>query len=276
MKRLAVLFLSLCHAVLGAYFDVNLLTNGGAEADGIGYVQTGWTWNPITDGEPSIQAYNTSGGWPTSSSPGPSDRGTNFFYGGESPFSFMRQTNHVPDAYTNYLDEGLLNYIFSGWFGGYDTDPDFVFATAQFLDVNSTLLTNRTIGPVTVIQRNNETGLFYRSAEGDVPTGTRKILVTVQFTRFQGTVNDAYADNISVEFTPKTRITYFSKTNDIFYFTIDNLFTPSTNAIDSISYIKSNGWSFVTDFVATNTTMSVTATNSLLPSNLFFRISGEL
>ena len=277
MKRFFTL-LCICVVIHAAEasdpFDVNLLVNPGAESDGLSNVQTGWT--PIV-GDASVYKYvlpfGNSANYLDTNDPGPSDRGTNYFWGGTSFNSIMMQQVTIPDTYTNYTDQGRLNCQLSGWLGGYINDGDYATITAVLLDKDYNTLTNLSIGPVTHFDRNDLTGLQFRSTEGDVPAGTRFARVLVEFFLFQGQNNDGYADNISLEFTPTTRITYFSKTNEVYYFTVDNLFTVTTNAIDYQTDMTSNTWTHLTDFVATNATINITATNNTPPSNLFFRIS---
>src|SRR5207249_4211131 len=54
------------------------------------------------------------------------------------------------------------------------------------------------IGPVTASQRNGRSTLLPRAAKGNVPRGTRSIVVTITATRESGVYNDGYADNISL------------------------------------------------------------------------------
>jgi hypothetical protein len=55
-----------------------------------------------------------------------------------------------------------------------------------------------TIGPVTAAGRGGVTDMLLRSANDVVPVGTRSILTRITLTRFSGSSNDGYADNLSL------------------------------------------------------------------------------
>ena len=53
------------------------------------------------------------------------------------------------------------------------------------------------IGPVTAADRGELTGLLDRSTAGLVPAGTRSVDLVLTATRYQGSSDDGYADNLS-------------------------------------------------------------------------------
>ena len=95
----------------------NLIVNGDAEAavgsaDGAPVAAPGWT----TTGEATPLRYGASG-YPTSTDPGPSDRGNNFFAGGRSDsLSTMAQTIDI-SPYAAAVDGGRVSTTLSGYFG---------------------------------------------------------------------------------------------------------------------------------------------------------------
>ena len=54
-----------------------------------------------------------------------------------------------------------------------------------------------TIGPVSAADRGNATALLQQTASGSLPSGIRKVVVTVSAVWSSG-YNDGYADNLSL------------------------------------------------------------------------------
>lgn len=74
--------------------------------------------------------------------------------------------------------------------------------TATFLNSQDAPIGIGSIGPVLNEIRNNVTGLLERSADGNVPVGTRSIQIALALTRTAGSYNDGYADNLSLTLNP--------------------------------------------------------------------------
>jgi hypothetical protein len=221
-------------------FNTNLIINGDAEAGSAG-VNTydvvpvpGWT----TTGNFSVYRYSSDSIFPELNSPGPVDRGNNFFGGGPlnvggpdsgiSPAigstiyqSFSNQPNDVSSFATAFqtidlfsdaetIDAGNISFNLSGFLGGYSTKQDTASVMASFFDVNNSILSSASIGPVTDLDRNSTTGLQERANAGFVPVGTRSILVELQMNAIDpdGSINSynntAYADNLSLVLTANT------------------------------------------------------------------------
>ena len=70
--------------------------------------------------------------------------------------------------------------------------------TALFLDSSQHTLLSLVIGPVTEPDRDGATTLLFRSTSGVIPEGTRSIVVQMDATRFEGSYDDGYADNLSL------------------------------------------------------------------------------
>jgi hypothetical protein len=185
-------------------FGGNLIVNGDAEAgaaspDGYSVVPIpGWT----TSGPLVVVAYGTDGGYPSSTDPGPTDRGENFFAGGPDNAS-SSATQLVNVAAAAYLiDSGSVTYDLAGYLGGWTDQGDNAVLRVTFKQ-GAIVLASAEIGPVTAADRDDETGLLEQSTSGFVPVGTRQILVTLQMTKDPtvGAYNDGYADNLSLVLT---------------------------------------------------------------------------
>ncbi|HZQ49715.1 MAG TPA: phosphoesterase [Candidatus Dormibacteraeota bacterium] len=178
----------------------NLVQNGGAESD-TGATDSApivppsaWT---ATAGEPDVVQYGASGGFPTAGDPGPTDRGSNFFGGGNAPCSEMTPKIDLRSRAAD-IDGGKVSFYLSAWLGGWDGQDDFATVTVTFAPGG----TADTIGPVTQTDRQGATGLQQRATSGQVPAGTRSATIVVQSTRFNGEYNDGYADDIVLEVGP--------------------------------------------------------------------------
>lgn len=149
-------------------------------------------------------AYDTrnSGSFPTTTDPGPPDRGRNFFGGGpHAERSGAVQTIDVSDA-GPALDGGRVTYTLSAWLGGFRGQDDQVQLTAQFVEAGDRVLATVTLPVVLDRDRGGRTALLFRTASGSVPAGTRRIKVEMVMIRRAGTANDAYADDVSLVLHP--------------------------------------------------------------------------
>jgi len=186
-------------AVLGE----NLIFNGDAELER-GY--EGYEDNPDAslpgwrdEGWFTVVQYDSPNGYPTSTDPGPDDRGDNFFAGGWTSSDSEASWTISLDPLATEIDAGA-SFTLSGWLGGYSSQDDAAAVTATFLDADDGELGSATIGPVLAADRGDATGLLERSASDTVPAGSRTLLVTIEATRASG-YNDGYADNLSLVIT---------------------------------------------------------------------------
>jgi hypothetical protein len=189
--------------VTGCTSASNLILNCGAE-DGAATADCSSTssipsW--IADGKAAVCAYGTTGAYsfPTTSGPGPSGRGKNFFAGGNGNAASQLTQNIDVSGFGMQIDTGAFPYLLSGWLGGYENQNDNAVLQIAFETSTGFTLGTASIGPVLPADRNGATGLVQRSATGAVPSGTRKIVAMLQFTRTDGTYNDGYADNLSLQ-----------------------------------------------------------------------------
>jgi len=207
----------------GPIFGSNLIVNGNAEsgsgaADALTTTSVpGWT---VTSNFTAVQ-YNASAGFPTSSSPGPSNRGTNFFSGGPNNASSRATQSIDVSSAAGVIDAGAVNFNLSGWLGGYATQGDDAVLTITFLSAGKVTLGTAALGPVSVTDRSGISGMLARSANGLLPIGTREIDVALQMTRAAGTYNDGYADNLSLNLSttpePSTMVLLCSGLSGLLY-----------------------------------------------------------
>jgi hypothetical protein len=186
---------------------VNLVVNGDAEsgpggtAEPVGAV-TGWV---IRQGAPALIGYSLGGGYPTPADPGPAQRGSRFFSGGNAPRTALVQDIALPAAGATghaAVDAGRVRYAVGAWLGGYATQEDGVRLSVEFRDAKETPVALTVLGPVTAAERGSRTGLVARKASAAVPPGARSARVLLVFTRTGGgTSNDGYADGISLTLT---------------------------------------------------------------------------
>lgn len=194
------LSLVLTYAPPGAApFGTNLLVNPAAELgagsyDGLAVEPVpGWT----TTGNFTVAQYGNGTGI-TSSSPGPADRGYNFFAGGSAASNASASQDLALFANAAAIDSGRVQCDLSGWFGGWYNQDDYAGLTATYLNAAGETLASQTIGSVHVSDRASVSGLFFRSGSGPVPAGTRKIRCSLLMTWVAGSYNDALADNLSL------------------------------------------------------------------------------
>jgi len=175
----------------GAFFDTNLVVNGDAEAG-----ESGW----VTSGSFSVVPYGACCGFPTAASPGPPDRGTLFFAGGEDADHSSASQEVDLTEIGAVIDTLTVECVVSGFLGGFLTQYDAASLTAVFCDGDSNPLGSLSIGPVTEEDRALETGMLFREAVALVPAATRSIHVLLEMLRGfpGGSYNDGYADNLSV------------------------------------------------------------------------------
>lgn len=182
-------------------YGQNLVVNGDAEA---GAAAT----NPSTlvpipawsrTGGLNVLAYGTPGGFPGPLSPGPVNRGSNFFIGGPASISFGSQLIDVSSGAAD-IDAGLVSYQFDAYLGGKGTEEDNAVLSLIFNDAQGESVGTASLNGPSSTQRGGVTGLLLRTRSGLVPGGTRTIQLGLLLTQFTGPYNDGSADNISVVF----------------------------------------------------------------------------
>ena len=181
-------------------FGTNLIVNGDAEA-GPGSADgspasglAGWT----TRGNVAVVRYGLEGGFPRPSSPGPDDRGVNFFAGGPGAGgSSIFQIIDVSAA-SAIIDGGGVTFDLEGYLGGSGPESHLAVVTARTQNEDKFTFSAHSIGPVNEADRAGGTALLFRSNSGNVAPGTRTIEVNLTVARSTGSYSHAYADNLSL------------------------------------------------------------------------------
>jgi len=189
-------------------YGTNLIFNGDAESNSGTNNYTAnrgvaW-WFDISS--TTIGVYGANANFPSFASPGPTNRGANFFLGGTTN-GYLLQRIDISDIAADVDDPGV-DYELSGWFGGAGSQGDLAALTARFLNALGTMLGSNIVGNVTATDRTNITGLISRSTNGTLPIGTR-FVEFVLTNRVVTGANDASADNLSFVLTPKSETPLF-------------------------------------------------------------------
>lgn len=196
-------------AQAGLLFNTNVIANGDAEAGPGALLNNAIvsvpSWTTITGNLTVVQYRDNSDpnpGIPRFTDPGPVNRGLNFFAGGpmggdpsQTFFSIGDQLLDISDA-ASLIDTGTVAFALEGYLGGYLDQRDNASLMAIFKN-GANNLGSSTIGPVSDVDRNQMTGLFARSANGFIPTGTRQIDFRLIIRGIDGAQSDGYADNLS-------------------------------------------------------------------------------
>ncbi|MFD7436034.1 phosphoesterase [Streptomyces sp. NPDC059861] len=182
---------------------MNLVVNGDAETGPGGSAEpvpkvAGWE---VREGAPALIPYTLGGGYPGPDDPGPTDRGSRFFSGGNSVRTALVQDIALPvrgRTGRRAVDAGQVRYTVAAWLGGYGTQEDGARLSVEFRDDRGTPVALSVLGPVTAAERLSRTALVERTATATVPPGARTARVLLVLTRNGGASNDGYADAISL------------------------------------------------------------------------------
>jgi hypothetical protein len=184
-----------------AFYGTNLLVNPGAEdgpaaADGSTIVDAPG-WSRAGSNATVIPWQPSAGYFPAFADPGPANRGLNMFSGGASNAGsqFSQVVSLVPIAHT--IDLGAVSFQLCGYLGGWSSQGDNVLFSAKFLNAKQVMIDSVVAGPVSAAERSNLTALLYRSTTGTLPAGTSSVVLTLWFTRLDGSYDDGYADSLA-------------------------------------------------------------------------------
>jgi N-acetylneuraminic acid mutarotase len=179
----------------------NLLVNGDAEASAPASADVGmaaplgWT----TSGNFTVAAYGASDVFPSAGTATQAGGGARFFAGGPSTAaSNACQTVDLSSRAAD-IDAGRQAATLSADLGGLGASPDDASVTATFLNSAGAALGTLTTGPGTPADRGSTVGLAHRSAGAPVPAGTRAVQVVITTARTDGTYDNGYADNVSLD-----------------------------------------------------------------------------
>jgi hypothetical protein len=186
-------------------YGTNLIFNGDAEwssgTDQYGTNRCIAWWFDLSS--TTLGAYGANTNFPSFASPGPVDRGDNFFLGGTTN-GWISQRIDISDV-ADDVDGSGVDYVLSGWFGGSGAQEDVAALTARFLDATGAALGSNAVGSVSAGERLGVTVLLERRTNGVLPPGTRfvEFILTNHVASGQ---NDASADTLSFVLTPFTPI----------------------------------------------------------------------
>ena len=124
-----------------------------------------------------------------------SDAGNCYFTGNYDNDTNMYQAIDLT-MFSNAIDQSKVSFNLSAWLGGYYNQFDVAVVSAEFMDSSNAMVGNSTIGPVTPVDRNNDSALLFRQATGVVPVNTRTTIIFVQLIGATNW-NDGSVDDLS-------------------------------------------------------------------------------
>lgn len=182
----------------------NLILNAGAEAgpgSPTGGVVPVPDWTETTGTGFTAVKYGASGGFPTSTSPGPPKRGANFFAGGPDTDNDVAVQTISLSPYVTAIKAGKGTFSLTGWIGGSGSLNDSGFVELDWKKQDGELVgTSATLGPVTATQRSNTTGLLLLTATGNIPKAARTAYLQLSlFSATSGATYDyGFADSLKL------------------------------------------------------------------------------
>jgi hypothetical protein len=196
-------------------YGTNLIVNGDAEANSgtNGYTPDrgiAWWFDVAST---TLGIYGSDSNFPGPASPGPANRGANFFLGGATNGSILQRIE-ISDLAAEV--DGLgLDFTLAGWFGGKADEEDWAMLSARFLDTSGAVIGSNAVGHVTAVERGGITGLLSRSTSSTLPGGTRYVEFALTNHVVTGG-NDGSADNLSFVLTTRVPpvIMAYGKTTD--------------------------------------------------------------
>ncbi len=257
-------------------YGTNLIFNGDAESisgtnnyapnRGIAW------WFDIAS--TTLGAYGANTNFPSLASPGPANRGANFFLGGTTNGSILQRID-ISDIAAD-VDGLRVDYILSGWFGGAGARDDWASLAASFLDASGAIAGSNVVGPVTAAERGAITGLVQRSTNGTLPGGTRFVEFTLTSHATLG-MNDASADNLSfvlaLKPSPPFLITSYGKVTGGWQVE----FTTSTNRYYALERSENLiGWMEVTPLLPGSGQTAVLVDTNSPSGRAFYRVGCRL
>jgi hypothetical protein len=137
--------------------------------------------------------------FPGKTSPGPHNRGKNFFAGGPSGDSAKGTQIDSLRGYWHMIAAGNAQFTLAGWLGGYATQHDYATLSVTWLNAHGRPVGDVTkIGPVGPIARHNRSGTLKRRVTAAVPKRAHSALITLRMVRKEGVYIDGYADKLSL------------------------------------------------------------------------------
>lgn len=139
---------------------------------------------------------------------GPSNRGSaanaSYVTGGTSAHSSLKQKSLTIQRSASDVDSGKVSCLFSGWLGGHGRERDFAQAVLKFLSADGLEIGSVDLGTCGPAERANLSKLIYFQRKQIVPLGTRKLEISVDFSKFEGSTSDGCVDDLGVSFVDNT------------------------------------------------------------------------
>lgn len=178
-------------------FGANLIKNGGAESG------DSMPWKS----EDELKTFDYSGGWGDAWQVTPPNKGEKYFYASvnlaKPTISFTQEFDVSEIA--KEIDANRVGYTLSSWYGVRGVSAGRL--KAEFYDANKALI-NRpkedadATEKITSANKPDDVTMIEKTRSGDVPIGTRKIKVTLEFYLFEEVSKEnegetVLADNLS-------------------------------------------------------------------------------
>jgi len=177
----------------------NLVVNGDAES---GQASDSGS-NPVAGipgwsrtGNADVVLWDQNGDLDTVDLAGPLTPGHNYLVGGpNNTSSGLSQVIDVSSGAAG-IDAGTVVFEASAYLGGMSGDTATLVLTFQGAGGNT--LSTVTLGPVADVDITTSDGMMWRRQIGQVPTGTRKVNVTITFNGQDESYNNGSADNLAL------------------------------------------------------------------------------
>ena len=177
-------------------FGANLIKNGGAESGDAS------PWKS----EDELKTFDYSGGWGDAWQVTPPNKGEKYFYVSvkrEKPVISFTQEFDVSEI-AKEIDENRVGYNLDSWYGVRGVAAGSL--KAEFYDAKNGLISRPkdadATEKITSANKPNDVTMIEKTHGGDVPAGTRKIKITLEFYLFEEVSKEnegetALADNLS-------------------------------------------------------------------------------
>jgi hypothetical protein len=179
----------------------NLIQNPGAETIAHGQDWHLVDWKRMAGlASPSRLAYSENEDGPTTTGPGPNERGAYLFSGsiGQGASGIL-QSIPLDREWWIAVGEGRVDTHLSAYLGGSRTSPDLARVKVTFIGARGRLLGTLLLPTVGAREREGRTGLLPVEGNDTVPAGTESLRVSITFTpRGGGRHHVAFADNLEL------------------------------------------------------------------------------
>ncbi len=179
-------------------FGTNVIPNAGGEASPGATDNSAVSvprWHPANHFTVDAYAANRD---LSASSPGPSSRGKNYFYGGPDNASSSGWMRIFLTSKASEIKTGRVAFKLSAWLGGFSTQDDFTRVLLAFSDKGRVVLKSYQLKGPSAAQRKDVSELQYRKVTGPVPASADSARVEILMKRTEGSDDDGLADNVKL------------------------------------------------------------------------------